>query len=76
LGKKTGEKIGEFLIKRGPGIGTTVAFRHPEIQAAVSVAMKAIVHFCNDHETEALELRERILKEWRSTDEKSMIKIK
>lgn len=76
LGKKTGEKLGEFLVKKGPGIGTSVAFRHPEIQAAVEVAWKALIHFCNDHETEAMELRDRILKECRVTDRASVIKIR
>ncbi len=67
--KKFGEWLADFIVEKGPGLGAGLTFRHPELQSLVWIAVNAILHYCNEHHEDVLDVMEKC-------KEQSSLKIK
>lgn len=57
--RNLGEFIGRQIIEKGPGLGASLAFRHPELQKIVAIVVDIIVNailcYFNEHHEEVLD---------------------
>lgn len=77
--KNLGEYLFDLIVEKGPGLGAGLALRHPEIQKTLTLVLAALLHYCNEHHDEVLELLEdldTVSKDYFSKDNASPLKIK
>lgn len=56
IGKGLGDYAYEYLVSKGGTLTATVALRHPAVQSSIKLLLSALMHYCNHHGGEALEV--------------------